>query len=124
MPRALGFALETFISIQLDLINDPSVGRLSCTPMKTKIGLLLLLGCLISNLRAAPQPYAWEIVYRSAAPERSASAIRKHPALRREVNIDFLGFLRTIQWEKAKSDPTIRREAGPVTMMVDCYARV
>jgi hypothetical protein len=78
------------------------------------------------HLRAAPQPYAWEIVYRFASPERltSVADIRTNATSKQEIDIDFLGFLRDIRWEDAKKDPAIRRKAGPVLMIVDCYDRV
>ncbi len=103
-----------------------SLGVATLVPMTTKTLILLLLCCSTFHLHAAPQPYAWEIVYRSASPERptSPSDIRQQPASKREIDIDFLGFLRTIRWEDSKSDPAIKRKAGPIVMIVDCYDRV
>ena len=86
----------------------------------------LLFFCWTAHVSAAPQPYAWEILYRFASPKRLTAEvdIRTYATSQEKIDIDFLGFLRDIRWEDAKKDPAIRRKAGPILMIVDCYDRV
>lgn len=94
--------------------------------MNARFLILLLCSCPALSVRAAPEPYSWEVVYRSASPKHSvtASSIRQDPASKREVDVLFNRLLRAIHWDDAKVDAEIKRKAGPIVMLVDCYSRV